>query len=191
MNGYGIGWRKWAALASLAVLATLGGLVWWLMGGCEEEPTPANNESGLARHSVAMLRTMSDLNILELVLQVAYFQAERGRLPAGIAEVEDATRRTGWPATPTATTGGVPLLYRPTGPRTYQIVLPGDDGQPGTADDVVIPETVPDDVPRGLDQAAFRLWWVTRQVSGLRDRVPEELRHYLPESPRKQTPQEP
>ncbi|HUX00858.1 MAG: hypothetical protein WBD63_12590 [Phycisphaerae bacterium] len=191
MNGYGIGWRKWAALASLAVLAALGGLVWWLMGGCESEPPPANNESDLVQRSVTLLRTMSDSNILELMLQVAYFQAERGRLPAGIAEVEDAMRSTGWPATPTATTRGVPLAYRPTGARTYEIVLPGDDGRPGTADDVVIPETVPDDMPRGLDPAAFRLWWVTRQIGALRDRVPEGLRHYLPQASEEQAPQAP
>ena len=190
MNGYGIGWRKWAALVSLAVLAALGGIVWWLMGGCEEEPQ-AGGTGDLVRHTVATLQTMSDLNILELMLQAAYFTVQRGHVAANLVEIENATRGTGWPATPTATTGRVPLAYRPTGQRSYEILLPGDDGRPGTADDVVIPEIVPDDLPRGLEPAAFRIWWTTRQMGGLRDRVPEPLRHYLPESPQKQSPQQP
>ena len=187
MNDYGDlrAGRKWAALASLVILAALGGVLWWLMGGCETKSPTADGAKGTGGNlNLAALQAMNDANVLELSLQIGYFFARENRLPKSIAEVAEKVRVPDWPAAPSVTTRGLAIAYRATGERTYELVLPGEDKQPGTADDVVIPEHVPTNIPPHLDPVAFRSWWILSQISRLMDLLPENVKKELPAMPK-------
>jgi hypothetical protein len=169
--------RKWAAIVSIVVLAALGGLVWWLVGGCEMKSLTADGAKGTGENlNLAVLQAMNDENVLELSLQTAYFFTRERRLPKSIAEVTEKVHVPGWPAAPSVTTRGLAIAYRATGERTYELILPGDDKQPGTADDVAIPEQVPTNLPPNMDAVAFRSWWVLSQISRLMDHLPESTK---------------
>jgi hypothetical protein len=177
--------RKWAAIVSIVVVAALGGLVWWLMGGCETKSPSADGAKGTGGNlNLAVLQAMNDTNVLELSLQTAYFFARENRLPKSIAEVTEKVHVPDWPAAPSVTTRGLAIAYRATGERTYELVLPGDDKQPGTADDVAIPEQVPTDIPPNMDPLAFRSWWILSQISRLLDLLPESVKKGLPAMPK-------
>ena len=177
--------RKWAAIASIVVLAALGGLVWWLMGGCETKSPTADGAKGTGGNlNLAVLQAMNDENVLELSLQIGYFFTRENRLPKSIAEVTEKVHVPDWPAAPSVTTRGLAIAYRATGDRTYELVLPGDDKQPGTADDVAIPEQVPTDIPPNMDPVAFRSWWILSQMSRLMDLVPGSAHKGLPTMPK-------
>jgi len=177
--------RKWSAIASIVVLAALGGLVWWLMGGCETKSPTADGAKGAGGGlNLAVLQAMNDANVLELSLQTAYFFTRERRLPKSIAEVTEKVHVPDWPAAPSVTTRGLAIAYRATGDRTYELVLPGDDKQPGTADDVAIPEQVPTDIPPNMDPVAFRSWWILSQMSRLMDLVPGSAHKGLPTMPK-------
>lgn len=177
--------RKWAAIASIILVAALGGLVWWLMGGCERKSPTADGAKGTGGNlNLAVLQAMNDTNVLELSLQTAYFFARENRLPKSIAEVTEKVHVPDWPAAPSVTTRGLAIAYRATGDRTYELVLPGDDKQPGTADDVAIPAQVPTAIPSNLDAVAFRHWWILSQISRLMDQVPGSMKKGLPAVPK-------
>ena len=72
------------------------------------------------------------------------------------------------------------MTYRPTGPRTFDLVLPGRDGRPGTADDLVIPEAVPEDLPARAAPEAFRVWWQTRMQALRLEALREDTARMLP-----------
>ena len=177
--------RKWAAIVSIVVLAALGGLMWWLMGECETKSPTADGAKGTGGNlNLAVLQAMNDENVLELSLQTAYFFTRENRLPKSIAEVTEKVHVPDWPAAPSVTTRGLAIAYRATGERTYELVLPGDDKQPGTADDVAIPEHVPTDIPSNLDPIAFRSWWILSQMRRLMDLVPGSAHKGLPTVPK-------
>jgi len=177
--------RKWAAIASIVVLAALGGLVWWLMGGCETKSPTADGAKGTGGNlNLAVLQAMNDENVLELSLQTAYFFTRENRLPKSIAEVTEKVHVPNWPAAPSVTTRGLAIAYRATGERTYELVLPGEDKQPGTPDDVAIPQHVPTDIPSNLDAVAFRHWWILSQISRLMNLVPGSANKGLPSMPK-------
>ena len=177
--------RKWAAIASIIAVAALGGVMWWLMGGCETKSPSANGAKGTGGDlNLAVLQAMNDKNVLELSLQIGYFFTRERRLPKSIAEVTEKVHVPDWPAAPSVTTRGLAIAYRATGERTYELVLPGDDKQPGTADDVAIPEQVPTNIPPNLDPVAFRSWWILSQISRLMDLLPESVKKELPAMPR-------
>jgi len=177
--------RKWAAIVSIVVVAALGGLVWWLMGGCETKSPTADGAKGTGGDlNLAVLQAMNDENVLELSLQTAYFFTRERRLPKSIAEVTEKVHVPDWPAAPSVTTRGLAIAYRATGERTYELILPGDDKQPGTADDVAIPEQVPTAIPPNLDPVAFRSWWILSQISRLLDHLPESVKKELPAMPK-------
>jgi hypothetical protein len=176
--------RKWAAIVSILVMAALGGLLWWLMGGCETKPQSPAGQKGGGELSLPVLQAMNDENVLELSLQTAYFFTRERRLPKSIAEVTEKVHVPDWPAAPSVTTRGLAIAYRATGERTYELVLPGDDKQPGTADDVAIPEQVPTDIPPNMDPVAFRSWWILSQISRLLDLLPESVKKGLPAMPK-------
>ena len=177
--------RKWAAIASIVIMAALGGLVWWLMGGCETKSPSAEGAKGTGGNlNLAVLQAMNDANVLELSLQTAYFFTRERRLPKSIAEVAEKVHVPDWPAAPSVTTRGLAIAYRATGERTYELVLPGDDTQPGTADDVAIPEQVPTNIPSNLDAVAFRHWWILSQISRLMNLLPESVKKELPTTPK-------
>ena len=169
--------RKWAAIASILVVAAMGSLVWWLMGGCETTSPSADGAKGTEGNlNLAVLQAMNDANVLELSLQIGYFFMRENRLPKSIAEVTEKVHVPDWPAAPSVTTRGLAIAYRATGDRTYELVLPGDDKQPGTADDVAIPEHVPTNIPPNMDPVAFRHWWILSQISRLMDLLPESAK---------------
>jgi len=177
--------RKWAAIVSILVLAALGSLVWRLMGGCEtKSPTADGAKEAGGTLNLAVLQAMNDANVLELSLQIGYFFSRERRLPTSIAEVAEKVHVPDWPAAPSVTTRGLAIAYRATGERTYELVLPGADQQPGTADDVAIPEQVPTNIPPNLDAAAFRLWWIFSEINRLMDLVPENMKKVLPAVPK-------
>ena len=177
--------RKWAAIASIVVVAALGGVMWWLMGGCETKSPSADGAKGTGGGlNLAVLQAMNDANVLELSLQTAYFFTRENRLPKSIAEVTEKVHVPDWPAAPSVTTRGLAIAYRATGERTYELVLPGDDKQPGTADDVAIPEHVPTNIPPNMDPVAFRHWWILSQISRLMDQVPGSMKKELPAMPK-------
>ena len=177
--------RKWAAIASIIVVAALGGLVWWLMGGCETKSPSADGAKGTGGNlNLAVLQAMNDENVLELSLQTAYFFTRERRLPKSIAEVTEKVHVPDWLAAPSVTTRGLAIAYRATGERTYELILPGDDKQPGTADDVAIPQHVPTDIPPNMDPVAFRNWWILSQMSRLMDQVSESMKKGLPPVPK-------
>ena len=177
--------RKWAAIASIVVLAALGGAMWWLMGGCETKSPTADGAKGTGGNlNLAVLQAMNDENVLELSLQTAYFFTRENRLPKSIAEVTEKVHVPNWPAAPSVTTRGLAIAYRATGERTYELVLPGDDKQPGTADDVAIPEQIPTNIPSNLDAVAFRSWWILSQMSRLMNLVPGSAHKGLPTMPK-------
>ena len=131
--------RKWAAIASIIAVAALGGVMWWLMGGCETKSPTADGAKGTGGDlNLAVLQAMNDKNVLELSLQIGYFFTRERQLPKSIAEVTEKVHVPDWPAAPSVTTRGLAIAYRATGERTYELVLPGDDKQPGTADDVAV-----------------------------------------------------
>ena len=177
--------RKWAVIASIVVAAALGSLVWWRMGGCETKSPTADGAKGTGENlNLAVLEAMNDENVLELSLQTAYFFTRERRLPKSIAEVTEKVHVPGWPAAPSVTTRGLAIAYRATGERTYELILPGEDKQPGTPDDVAIPEQVPTNIPPNLDPIAFRRWWVLSQISRLMDLLPESVKKELPAMPK-------
>jgi len=173
--------RKWAVLASATVLAAILAACWHLTGGCEtKSETP---DADRVRASLTVLRAMNDQNVLELSLQVAYFFALRGQLPETIEQVAQTVHGPDWPPTPSVSTLGIPTVYRATGARTYELVLPGEDKRPGTSDDVVIPQEVPEDLPTDADPSAFRTWWILKQLDRLPTLLPEGMKDILPETP--------
>jgi len=177
--------RKWAAIVSIIVLAALGGLMWWLMGGCETKSPTADGAKGTGGNlNLAVLQAMNDENVLELSLQTAYFFTRENRMPKSIAEITEKVHVPNWPAAPSVTTRGLAIAYRATGERTYELVLPGDDKQPGTADDVAIPEQIPTNIPSNLDAVAFRSWWILSQMSRLMNLVPGSAHKGLPTMPK-------
>ncbi len=149
--------RKWSLLAAVAVMASLGGLMWWLVGGCETQPGPAGKTDAEARdRSYRSMQAMSDQNVIELAFRIACSYHREKRLPASLDELKKAAAGAPTPL-PTATTRGQPLEYKKTGERTYTFTFtrerPG--GPPET---ITIPEEVPAAMP-ALDDAALRVWW--------------------------------
>jgi hypothetical protein len=159
--------------------------MWWLMGGCETKSPTADGAKGTGGNlNLAVLQAMNDENVLELSLQTAYFFTRENRMPKSIAEITEKVHVPNWPAAPSVTTRGLAIAYRATGERTYELVLPGDDKQPGTADDVAIPEQIPTNIPSNLDAVAFRSWWILSQMSRLMNLVPGSAHKGLPTMPK-------
>jgi len=132
-----------------------------LLAGCGSEPAPTG-EGAAPEATIAAIKAANDANLDELSLQIGWFYAQAGCLPQSLEELGRMTRPEGWPLAPTATTQGTPVTYRTTGPKAFALVLPGRDGRRGTADDLVIPEEVPDDLPVRAAPEVFRVWWQTR-----------------------------
>jgi hypothetical protein len=159
MNGFSWQSRKWSLLTAIVVMAAVGGLMWWLVGGCETkpEPDPAEKTAAEARdRSYHVMQAMSDQNVIELAFRIACFYHREKRLPASLDELKKSAAGAVAPL-PTSTTRGQALEYKKTGERTYTLAFtrerPG--GQPET---VTIPEEVPAAMP-ALDDAALRVWW--------------------------------
>jgi len=151
--------RKWSLLAAVAVMASLGGLMWWLVGGCETEPEPdpaGKTDAEMHDRSHRAMQAMSDQNVIELAFRIACFHQKEKRLPKSLDELKKSAAGAPTPL-PTATTRGQTLEYKKTGERTYTLTStrepPG--GPPET---VTIPEEVPATMP-ALDDAALRVWW--------------------------------
>ena len=162
--------KRWTALASLAVLAGLYAVVWYLMGGCER--TPQGPTDSPADPTLGILEAMTDANVAETLLHVAWFHATRGRLPADLDELRKADPPAGWPPTPVATTGGRALAYRPTGDETYELTLAAKDGTTG---DLRLAMRVPADMPTGLALQAVRTWWDLEHTRGMLETIRERL----------------
>jgi hypothetical protein len=146
------------------------------LDGCDDEGPAA---AGLRRASAAespeaRLQAMADPNAQELALRIDFFHAARGRLPAAIDEVGEELDGAGWPRTPRRGRDGVPLGYRATGERTYELhVAVREEGtqQPMW---VAVPIEAPTQVPEPVEPGAFRRWWKTKRVPTLVERLRSE-----------------
>ena len=169
---YGSSWdsRKWSLLASLVVMLAISAGIYYTMGGCETRPQgPAGAGDDDATRALRAMEALNDQNLLEVSLQIGYFHAHEGRLPRDIEEVRRKVSVPDWAPAPMATSRAAAILYRTTGDRTYEFVLPGTDGKGGTKDDIVIPQDVPAETPPTLEPGAFRNWWVMKQLARLQE----------------------
>ena len=172
--------KRWALLASIIVLAALWGSLWWLLGGCEETPRKAGDVPGRPDPTIAALQAMKDPGVLEFSLQVAWFHARQGRLPADIEELRRGVNVAGWPPAPTASSRGQAFAYRPTGPRTYELALPGKDAVHGTPDDLPLAMDVPTDLPTDLQPDALRAWWELHILNRMTEQLRKALQDLAP-----------
>ena len=95
---------------------------------------------------------------------VAWYTAHGGRLPREPAQVREHVTVPGWSEVPLRTEDGRAVTYRPTGERTFEIVV-GDASGPAAAR-TVIALTVPENVPTDMAPEVFDQWWgleVSRQ----------------------------
>ena len=123
--------KRWTLLASLVVLAGLYAVMWYLMGGCEltlpgltDDADPAGAPSDAA---LEVIEAMTDANVVELALHVAWFHTRHGRLAADFEELGKADRPPDGPPPRAPTADGQAIAYRPTGERTYELALAGAD----------------------------------------------------------------
>jgi len=145
----------WAFLASLIVLAALSAVVWWLVGGCETTPRTASDPDNVSASdtTLAVIQKMTDPNVAEFAFQVAAFYAANRRLPATAGEMPPQIAPD-LPPLPAATTRGTPIAYRPTGDRTFELILSGPD-----ATGCIVPLEVPADLPAQMNLPMLRAWW--------------------------------
>jgi len=154
----------WAFFASLIVLAALSALVWWLVGGCETTPRSApdagNAPAAHADATLAVIQEMTDPNVAEFAFQVAVFYAANRRLPATAGEMPPQVASDS-PPLPAATSRSTPIAYRPTGGRTFELILSGPDARLAAtrATGCIIPLEVPADLPARMNLPALRAWW--------------------------------
>ncbi len=148
--------RKWAALAGMVLTAAVIGILWHLVGGCESEPPdPTAPSAGI----LGRARALRDENVQELTVQVAWYVASQGTLPADRAALEAAKRPPGWPPPPETTLDGRALAYEPAGDRVFRISLADPDGPEGPAGPIEIELKVPDPMPSSVPADAFKAWW--------------------------------
>jgi hypothetical protein len=166
--------KRWTALASLVVLVSLYGVMWYLMGGCESTPP---DPIGAADPTLDTLEAMGDANVKELTLHIAWFHTPRGRLPASLDELRKAKPPAGWPPTPTATTDGRAIAYRATGRRTYELTL---GGKSNAADNLTLPVEVPADVPPAMTPTALRTWWDLEYTRAMMQKLQKRLNTLAP-----------
>jgi hypothetical protein len=83
---------------------------------------------GLARESMAVVPIEKSIND---------FYAAQHRLPNDLQELAAK-----YPGTPTTTRSGKPIGYKTKSADSYTLILPGFDGQLGTADDIPVEVTV-------------------------------------------------
>jgi len=171
MTPYATPWesRRWAVLASILVMAGLSGLIWWLTSNGDAPTPPDAPRPTDANPVLASLDALKDPAVMDLAFAVVRHHVAHGRLPATLEDA-GAGRPDGGGPGPT-TSRGQPLAYRPTGERTFQLSLPGRDGQAGTADDVLLPYEVPADLPTGLETEALRAWWQLHCLRGAMERL--------------------
>jgi len=157
------GWKRkrWTILASLAVSAALTMIGWHLTGGCEPSAEPQAAAPTLKR-----VQAMADEAVVDFACQVAWFYAQRGRLPTTAAETRE-TAPAEWPALPTTTRTGRAITYQPTGDTQYHLVLAPPKGRPD-AGPIVVPITIPHGLPTQMRPEVFREWW---QVEHLRQKM--------------------
>lgn len=134
-----------------------------LLGGCDsgEEPPPLPSTNAPAD---ATSDLFADPAVAGLGRNVAWYTAHGGRLPREPAQVREHVTVPGWSQVPQRTRDGRPVTYRPTGERTFEIVV-GDASGPAAAR-TVIALTVPENVPTDMAPEVFDQWWgleVSRQ----------------------------
>ena len=166
--------KRWTVLASLAVLACLYMIMWYLTGGCEPspEPTPGTGPGGREEPTLRNVQAVEDEAVVDFSCQVAWFYGQRDRLPKTGAEAHE-TAPADWPALPTATRSGRAITYRPTGEKQYDLVLAPPRGKPD-AGPIVVPMTIPDTLPTQMTPEVFREWW---KVEHLRQKMSEFQKH--------------
>ena len=84
------------------------------------------------------------------------------------------------PPPPAATADGQAIAYRPTGERTYELALAGADGAAGTPDDLLLPMTVPDNMPTRLTPLALRTWWDLEYTRRMIEKLGKQLNQLAP-----------
>ena len=144
---------RWGVIASLLVAVVIGAVIWWLMAAAVPVP-PAGTQVGGLRGSTP---AASDPYVVEWTFRIACFYKARKRLP----ESFDELRQSGIPdgsAPPAATSDGQPLRYDRKGDRTYVLTCTYTAAATGQAEDVVMAEQAPAEMP-AMDSAALRLWW--------------------------------
>jgi hypothetical protein len=168
--------RKWATLASMVVMIGLAAVLWWVFygfgGSGETSETGKSEDAGFYRTA----RAMQDPNVAALAQQVAWYFAQHERLPKDLDELRAAPRPPEWPPAPAATAYGEPIAYAATGERTFTLTLaPRTDAAEGAARPVVIVETIPADLPRSMQPAAFAAWWQLEQQKMMLGKVKKGL----------------
>ncbi|MBL7139428.1 MAG: hypothetical protein ISS74_00815 [Planctomycetes bacterium] len=171
--------KRWTVLASMAVLASLYMIMWYLTGGCERSPerSPGTGTVAPADPAFKAIQAMQDEAVADLSRHVAWFYAQRGRLPKDVAEMRE-TAPPDWPALPTATRTGRTITYRPTDPAQYDLVLAPPKGTSG-AGPMVLPMKVPPGLPTQMTPPAFRAWWDIEHVRGMTDKLQEQIEGLL------------
>ena len=143
--------RAGALLAAAALLCLAAGC-----DSCEESPSPPPPEP-TADPTFRALQAAGDPAVKGLSLQVAWCIAREGQLPKDRQDIEKAVTASAWPDLPERTTGGRPVAYRPTGDRTFEIVV-GDPEAPASKR-TVIALVLPADMPTDMEAEAFAAWW--------------------------------
>lgn len=169
--------KRWTLLASMVVLAGLWATIWWITGGCEPDRKPSDPTAPDAGATLEVLQAMKDRDIQELSLRVAWFYARRGRLPADVDELGGGQNVPAWPPVPTATARGEPLTYRPTGPRTFELLRGRPPGPDGRGKTLALPMEVPDNLPTDMGPDAFRPWWELHCFRQMSERLREAFKH--------------
>lgn len=173
MYGSALDSRKWVALISFGFMVGLSWLMWWMMGGCEtSSPPPAGADN--PDMALPVINAMQDDNLRDLTFRIACFWLDNDRLPtaAEVAKASDPKFPDAWPA---ATAGDRPITYRPTGKLAYDLVLQGPDRKVGTADDIVIPQEIPPDMPRAFTPDGLRAWWDLQYTRVMLERMKASL----------------
>ncbi len=143
-----------------------------LLAGCDSGeapvPSPASGDE-----AVRASRLTDDPAVMDLARNVAWYTAHGSRLPRDTAQVRERVTVSQWAPAPKATADGQPVTYRPTGERTFEIVV-GDPSGPAAAQTAVA-LAVPENVPTDMAPALFDEWWkleVKRQQLGqLKERL--------------------
>ena len=175
--------KRWTVLASMAVMASLYMIMWYFTGGCEPSPEPPAGpppgaDSAIrADPTLKTVQAMQDEAVVDFSCQVAWFFAQRNRLPKDAAETRE-TAPPGWPALPAATRTGRAITYRPTGERQYDLVLSPPKGTSG-AGPMVLPMKIPSGLPTQMGPGPFRAWWDIEHVRGMTDTLQEQIEGML------------
>jgi hypothetical protein len=120
-----------------------------LAGGCQPSDEEASKaEAQKADAGFKSLTAMHDKNVTDLSFEIVYFYAKHKRLPAKLEEISP---------NPAATVQGLPITYRATGERTFELIVATDAGAQDSP--IVIPLDIPTDMPATMSKTSLRVWW--------------------------------